>query len=300
MNKPLLKLDLPGIPKLRSGKVREVFDLGDRLLMVASDRISAFDVIMPNGIPRKGEVLTQVSHFWFEKFSALVPNHLLAGVNAPLNFPALASLPAAQLADLQRRSMVVKKAKPLAIECIVRGYLAGSGWKEYQKTQTVCGIKLPAGLKESSELPEPLFTPSTKAEAGHDENISLAEAQKIVGKEITNKASELSLKIYKAARDYARQRGIIIADTKFEFGQFDGQLILIDEVLTPDSSRFWPADQYAPGRGQPSFDKQFVRDYLETLDWDKTPPGPRLPEEVVAKTTAKYRDAYERLTGRRL
>ena len=300
MNKPLLKLDLPGIPKLRSGKVREVFDLGDRLLMVASDRISAFDVIMPNGIPRKGEVLTQVSHFWFEKFSALVPNHLLAGVNAPLNFPALASLPAAQLADLQRRSMVVKKAKPLAIECIVRGYLAGSGWKEYQKTQTVCGIKLPAGLKESSELPEPLFTPSTKAEAGHDENISLAEAQKIVGKEITNKASELSLKIYKAARDYARQRGIIIADTKFEFGQFDGQLLLIDEVLTPDSSRFWPADQYAPGRGQPSFDKQFVRDYLETLDWNKTPPGPKLPDDVVAKTSAKYLEAYERLTGKKL
>ena len=300
MNQPILKLDLPGIPKLRSGKVREVFDLGDRLLMVASDRISAFDVIMPNGIPRKGEVLTQVSHFWFEKFSALVPNHLLAGANAPLNFPALANLPAAQLADLQRRSMVVKKAKPLAIECIVRGYLAGSGWKEYQKTQTVCGIKLPAGLKESSELPEPLFTPSTKAEAGHDENISLAEAQKIVGKDIANQASELSLKIYKAARDYARQRGIIIADTKFEFGHFDGQLILIDEVLTPDSSRFWPADQYAPGRGQPSFDKQFVRDYLETLDWNKTPPGPKLPDDVVGKTSAKYLEAYEKLTGKRL
>jgi phosphoribosylaminoimidazole-succinocarboxamide synthase len=300
MNEPILKLDLPGLPKIRSGKVREVFDLGDRFLMVASDRISAFDVIMPNGIPRKGEVLTQISHFWFEKFSALVPNHLLAKAAEPLNVPALAGLPAAQLADLQRRSMLVKKAKPLAIECIVRGYLAGSGWKEYQKTQTVCGIKLPAGLKESSELPEPVFTPSTKAEAGHDENISLAEAQKIVGKELANQASELSLKIYKAARDYARQRGIIIADTKFEFGLFDGKLILIDEVLTPDSSRFWPADRYVPGRGQPSFDKQFVRDYLETLDWDKTPPGPQLPADVVANTTAKYLEAYERLTGKKL
>ena len=304
MNEPVLKLDLPGLPKLRSGKVREVFDLGDRLLMVASDRISAFDVIMPNGIPRKGEVLTQVSHFWFEKFSALVPNHLLLRANEPLGVPALTGLPTAQLADLQRRSMVVKKAKPLAIECIVRGYLAGSGWKEYQKTQTVCGIKLPAGLKESSELPEPLFTPSTKAEEGHDENISLEQAQKIVGKEIADKASELSLKIYKAARDYARQRGIIIADTKFEFGLEGGSdassLILIDEVLTPDSSRFWPADQYAPGRGQPSFDKQFVRDYLETLTWDKTPPGPTLPADVVAKTSAKYLEAYERLTGKKL
>jgi phosphoribosylaminoimidazole-succinocarboxamide synthase len=300
MNEPILKLDLPGLKKIRSGKVREVFDLGDRFLMVASDRISAFDVIMPNGIPRKGEVLTQISHFWFDKFAALVPNHLLAGANEPLKIPALAGLPAAQIADLQRRSMLVKKAKPLAIECIVRGYLAGSGWKEYQKTQTVCGIKLPAGLKESSELPEALFTPSTKAEAGHDENISLAEAQKIVGKDLANQASEWSLKIYKAARDYARLRGIIIADTKFEFGMFDGKLILIDEVLTPDSSRFWPADQYAPGRGQPSFDEQFGRDYLETLDWDKTPPGPKLPDDVVAKTTAKYLDAYERLTGKKL
>ncbi len=297
---PVLQLDLPGITKIRSGKVREVFDLGDRFLMVASDRISAFDVIMPNGIPRKGEVLTQISHFWFDRFSTLVPNHLLAGANEPLNIPALSGLPAAQLADLQRRSMLVKKAKPLAIECIVRGYLSGSGWKEYKKSQTVCGIKLPAGLTESAELPEPIFTPSTKAEQGHDENISFAQAEKIVGKKIADKASELSLKIYKAARDYARQRGIIIADTKFEFGLFDGQLILIDEVLTPDSSRFWPADQYAPGKGQPSFDKQFVRDYLETLDWNKTPPGPQLPADVVAKTSAKYLEAYERLTGKKL
>ena len=295
MNEPILQLDLPGIKKVRSGKVREVFDLGDRFLLVASDRISAFDVIMPNGIPRKGEVLTQVSHFWFNQFADLVPNHLLAGANDPL--PPLLQPFAAQLAG---RSMIVKKAKPLAIECIVRGYLSGSGWKEYKKSQTVCGIQLPAGLTESAELPEPIFTPYTKAEAGHDENISFAEASQIVGSELATQARDLSLKIYRAGRDYARQRGIIIADTKFEFGLFEGKLILIDEVLTPDSSRFWPADQYVPGQGQPSFDKQFVRDYLETLAWDKTPPGPQLPAEVVARTSAKYLEAYERLTGKPL
>ena len=294
-NEPILQLDLPGIKKVRSGKVREVYDLGDSFLLVASDRISAFDVIMPNGIPRKGEVLTQISHFWFEKFSDLVPNHLLAKANDPL--PANLQPYAAQLA---RRSMIVKKAKPLAIECIVRGYLSGSGLKEYKKSQTVCGIQLPAGLVDSSELPEPIFTPSTKAEAGHDENISFEEACKIVGTDLATQARDLSLKIYKAGRDYAKQRGIIIADTKFEFGLFEGKLILIDEVLTPDSSRFWPADKYAPGRGQPSFDKQFVRDYLETLTWDKTPPGPTLPAEVVAKTSATYLEAYERLTGKKL
>ena len=295
MTEPILRFDFPGLKKIRSGKVREVFDLGDRFLLVASDRISAFDVIMPNGIPRKGEVLTQISHFWFEKFASLVPNHLLAGANDPLpkNLQPFAD-------KLARRSMIVKKAKPLAIECIVRGYLSGSGFKEYKKSQTVCGIKLPAGLVDSSELPEPIFTPSTKAEAGHDENISLEEAQKIVGTELATQARDLSLKIYKAGRDYAKQRGIIIADTKFEFGLFEGELILIDEVLTPDSSRFWPAGQYAPGRGQPSFDKQFVRDYLETLAWDKTPPGPKLPEDVVAKTSAKYLEAYEKLTGKKL
>jgi phosphoribosylaminoimidazole-succinocarboxamide synthase len=302
MNEPILQFDLPGLKKVRSGKVREVYDLGDRFLLVASDRISAFDVIMPNGIPRKGEVLTQISHFWFEKFAALVPNHLLAGANDPL--PKNLQPFAAQLA---RRSMIVKKAKPLAIECIVRGYLSGSGWKEYKKSQTVCGIKLPAGLTESAELPEPIFTPSTKAEAGHDENIPFDEACKIVGTELATQARDLSLKIYKAGRDYARQRGIIIADTKFEFGLESGsdassrdKLILIDEVLTPDSSRFWPAGQYAPGRGQPSFDKQFVRDYLETLDWNKTPPGPKLPDDVVTKTSAKYLEAYEKLTGKKL
>ncbi|HEV2691628.1 MAG TPA: phosphoribosylaminoimidazolesuccinocarboxamide synthase [Verrucomicrobiae bacterium] len=294
-NAPILKLDLPGIKKVRSGKVREVFDLGDSFLLVASDRISAFDVILPNGIPRKGEVLTQVSHFWFEKFSALVPNHLLAKSNDPL--PANLQPFAAQLA---KRSMIVKKAKPLAIECIVRGYLSGSGLKEYKKSQTVCGIQLPAGLVDSSELPEPIFTPSTKAEQGHDENINFEQACEIVGKDLATQARDLSLKIYKAGRDYARERGIIIADTKFEFGLFEGKLILIDEVLTPDSSRFWPADQYSPGKGQPSFDKQFVRDYLETLTWDKTPPGPVLPEDVINKTGAKYVEAYERLTGKKL
>jgi len=295
MNETILQLDLPGIKKVRSGKVREVYDLGDSFLLVASDRISAFDVILPNGIPRKGEVLTQISHFWFEKFTALVPNHLLAKAEDPL--PKNLQPFAAQLA---RRSMIVKKAKPLAIECIVRGYLSGSGLKEYKKSQTVCGIPLPAGLVDSSELPEPIFTPSTKAEEGHDENINFEQACQIVGTELATQARDWSLMIYKAGRDYARQRGIIIADTKFEFGVFEGKLILIDEVLTPDSSRFWPASQYAPGKGQPSFDKQFVRDYLETLTWDKTPPGPILPGEVVAKTSAKYLEAYEKLTGKKL
>ncbi|MGV3757726.1 MAG: phosphoribosylaminoimidazolesuccinocarboxamide synthase [Verrucomicrobiota bacterium] len=291
----LLQIELPGIPKVKSGKVREVFDLGDSLLFVASDRISAFDCIMPNGIPRKGEVLTQISHFWFDQTEKLVPNHRLAKADDAL--PAVLQPFADKVAQ---RSMIVKKSQPLAIECVVRGYLAGSGWKEYKASQTVCGIKLPAGLKESSELPEPIFTPATKAETGHDENISFEEAVKIVGKDIAEKARDLSLKIYNFARDYARQRGIIIADTKFEFGIYNGELILIDEVLTPDSSRFWPADQYQPGKGQPSFDKQFVRDYLETLDWDKTPPAPALPNEIVMKSQAKYLEAYERLTGKKL
>jgi len=296
-NDTVLQLELPGIKKIKSGKVREIFDLGERLLFVASDRISAFDVIMPNGIPRKGEVLTQISYFWFAQTESFQPNHLDSkpGDALPANLQPFAG-------KIGRRYMIVKKCKPLAIECIVRGYLAGSGWKEYQKTQTVCGIKLPGGLKESSELPEPLFTPSTKAESGHDENISFEQAKKIAGADIAEQARAASLKIYNFARDYARKRGIIIADTKFEFGLDDstGKLVLIDEVLTPDSSRFWPADQYAPGKGQPSFDKQFVRDYLETLDWDKTPPGPKLPDDVVSKTTAKYLDAYERLTGKKL
>ena len=294
-NEPLLHLELPGIPKLKSGKVREIFDLGDAFLFVASDRISAFDCVMPNGIPRKGEVLTQISHFWFDQIAGIVPNHRLTGADDPL--PASLQPYAAQLA---RRSMIVKKAQPLAIECVVRGYLAGSGWKEYRSQQTVCGLKLPPGLQESSELPEPIFTPATKAQSGHDENISFEAAADIAGADVAEQARAISLKIYSFARAYARQRGILIADTKFEFGQVNGQLILIDEVMTPDSSRFWPADQYQPGRSQPSFDKQFVRDYLETLDWNKTPHAPALPPEVVAKTQAKYREAYRRLTEREL
>jgi phosphoribosylaminoimidazole-succinocarboxamide synthase len=294
-NQPLLQLDLPGVRKLKSGKVREVFDLNDRLLFVATDRISAFDCIMPNGIPRKGEVLTQISYFWFAQTKAFQPNHLLSQGDEPL--PVSLQPYATQLA---RRSMIVKKAQPLAIECVVRGYLAGSGWKEYRTRQTVCGIKLPPGLVESSELPAPIFTPATKAESGHDENISFEQAAQIVGADIAVQVRDASLKLYRFARDYARGRGIIIADTKFEFGLLDGKLMLIDEVLTPDSSRFWPADQYQPGKSQPSFDKQFVRDYLETLDWNKTPPAPELPPDVVARTQAKYLDAYERLTGKKL
>jgi phosphoribosylaminoimidazole-succinocarboxamide synthase len=291
----VLQLELPGLKKLRSGKVREIFDLGEHLLFVATDRISAFDCIMPNGIPHKGQVLTQISYFWFAQTKGFQPNHLISRADDPLpkNLTAFS-------AELTGRSMIVKKAKPLAIECVVRGYLAGSGWKEYRTNQTVCGVKLPAGLKESSELPEPIFTPATKAETGHDENISFEQAAGIVGAEIAEKARSASLKIYSTAREYARQRGIIIADTKFEFGLNDGQLILIDEVLTPDSSRFWPADQYQPGRGQPSFDKQFVRDYLETLSWNKTPPAPALPPEVIKRTESKYLEAYERLTGHKV
>ena len=294
-NDTLLSLEIPGVRKLKSGKVREIFDLGDCLLFVATDRISAFDVIMPNGIPRKGEVLTQISYFWFAQTESIQPNHLLS--HAADALPAKLQPVADKLA---RRSMLVKKAQPLTIECVVRGYLAGSGWKEYKTRQTVCGIKLPAGLQESSELLEPIFTPATKAESGHDENISFEQAAAMVGRDIAEQARDASLKIYNQARDYARKRGIIIADTKFEFGLQNGNLILIDEVLTPDSSRFWPADQYQPGRSQPSYDKQFVRDYLETLDWNKTPPGPMLPPEVVAKTQAKYLEAYERLSGKKL
>ena len=294
-NEPLLKLELPGIKKLKSGKVREVFDLGDRLLFVASDRISAFDCVLPNGIPRKGEVLTQISYFWFAQTAGIVPNHLASRADEPLP-PDLQQYSA----QLGRRSMLVKKTEPLAIECVVRGYLSGSGWKDYQKTGCVCGIQLPAGLRDSSRLAQPVFTPATKAETGHDENISFEEACKIVGRDIAEQARDLSLKIYTFAADYALKRGLIIADTKFEFGLLDGKLILIDEVLTPDSSRFWPADKYEEGRGQPSFDKQIVRDYLETISWNKQPPAPALPPEVIAQTTAKYLEAYERLTGRKL
>lgn len=291
-NEPLIQLDLPGIRKVKSGKVREVYDLGSSFLFVASDRISAFDCIMPNGIPRKGEVLTQLSHFWFDRSESIVPNHRDAGTGESLPD---ALKPFSE--QLSGRSMIVKKAKPLEIECVVRGYLAGSGWKEYKNNKTVCGIPLPEGLQESSELPEPIFTPATKAETGHDINIDFEEASRIVGKETAELCRKLSLTLYTTARDYAREKGIIIADTKFEFGYFEGKLILIDEVLTPDSSRFWPAADYSEGKSQPSYDKQFVRDYLETVDWNKTPPAPELPPEVVAKSQAKYLEAYRLLTG---
>ena len=293
----ILSLDLPDIKKRASGKVREIFDVdADKLLIVATDRISAFDVIMPNGIPHKGRVLTQISSFWFDKTKHIIANHIIA-TDAEKFPPSLLS----HLPSLQGRSMLCRKTQPLAIECVVRGYLAGSGWKEYKQSGTVCGIKLPAGLVESSELPEPIFTPATKAVTGHDENISFEEAVKIVGKDIAEKARAASIAIYKWARDYARQRGVIIADTKFEFGQLpSGDLIIIDEMLTPDSSRFWPADQYKAGRSQASFDKQFLRDYLETLDWNKTPPGPQLPADIIAKTSEKYLDAYKRITGHEL
>jgi phosphoribosylaminoimidazole-succinocarboxamide synthase len=294
-NEPVLQVNLPGVAKVKSGKVRDIFDLGEALLFVATDRISAFDCVMPNGIPRKGEVLTQISHFWFDRTEGIIPNHRLSRPGDPLPKGLTGFDP-----QLARRSMVVKKAQPLAIECVVRGYLAGSGWKEYRQNRTVCGIQLPPGLLESSELPEPIFTPATKEESGHDLNIGFEEAAQIVGRPIAERARAVSLQIYTSAREYARQRGIIIADTKFEFGLLGEQLILIDEVLTPDSSRFWPAAQYAPGKGQPSFDKQFVRDYLETLDWNKMPPAPALPPEIVAKTEAKYLEAYQRLTGRAL
>ncbi len=292
---PLLTLDLPGIPKVKSGKVREVFDLGQYLLFVATDRISAFDCIMPNGIPNKGKALTQMSHYWFDETESIIKNHRVARADAPLP-PELKPFEA----KLAGRSMIVLKAKPLAIECVVRGYLAGSGWKEYKKSQSVCGVALPPGLLESSELPEPIFTPSTKAEEGHDENISFEQAEKIVGADIARKVRDASIKLYSWARDHARKRGIIIADTKFEFGLLDGEVILIDEVLTPDSSRFWPMSEYQPGRGQSSFDKQFVRDYLENLGWNKQPPAPKLPADVVAKTAEKYAEAYRCLTGKEL
>jgi phosphoribosylaminoimidazole-succinocarboxamide synthase len=287
-------LDLPGIRKAGSGKVREIFDLGEHLLLVATDRISAFDCILPNAIPGKGAVLNTLSTFWFERFS-FVPNHIVA--TDPADFPAMLRPFQAQLAG---RSMVVKKAQPLPVECVVRGYLAGSGWKEYQESRRVCGIELPDGLEQASQLPEVLFTPATKAASGHDENIPFAECERLIGSGLARKVRELSIRIYEEGRAHAASCGIIVADTKFEFGLLDGELILIDECLTPDSSRFWPADQYAPGSSPPSFDKQFVRDYLETLDWDKRPPAPGLPYEVVEKTSAKYREAYRRLTRREL
>lgn len=290
---PMLRnLDLP-IPKLRSGKVREVFDLGETLLFVVTDRISAFDCILPDPIPDKGAVLNQLSAFWFQRLT-FTPNHMLAvQFDLPENLRPFRE-------QLAGRSMLVRKTEPLPVECVVRGYLAGSGWKEYQESQTICGQKLPAGLELGSPLPEPLFTPSTKSDAGHDQNIDWAECCRILGQTTAEKARDLSLQIYRAGREHAVACGIIVADTKFEFGVVDGELLLIDECLTPDSSRFWPADRHVTGQSPPSYDKQFVRDYLETLTWDKTPPAPPLPEEVIAKTSAKYREAFVRLTGTEL
>jgi phosphoribosylaminoimidazole-succinocarboxamide synthase len=275
--------------------VRDIFDLGDKLLFVASDRISAFDVVLPQGIPDKGAVLAQTSVFWFGRMEGVIANHLISA--DPADFPE----ELAPYSDVLRgRSMLVRKAEVLPVECVVRGYIAGSGWKDYRSSGAVCGIKLPEGMRESEMLPEPIFTPATKEETGHDMNISFTEMEGIVGSEMAGRLRDVSIEIYSRARDYAAERGIIIADTKFEFGLSSGQLLLIDEVLTPDSSRFWPADRYEPGRGQPSYDKQYVRDYLETLDWDKTPPAPDLPDEIVTRTREKYLEAYRLLTGREL
>ena len=291
---PQASIDLPGIKKLRSGKVREVFDLGDTLLFVVSDRLSAFDVIMPDPIPRKGAVLNQLSAFWFKRFDDIA-NHFITA-----SFDQFQKELQGFRDRLAGRSMIVRKTKPLPVECVVRGYLAGSGWKEYQQSQSVCGIKLPPGLQLASQLPEPIFTPATKNDIGHDENIDMNECRQILGDEVATRIKDLSLEIYSRGRDHAGQRGIIVADTKFEFGTIDGELLLIDECLTPDSSRFWPKDRYVVGQSPPSFDKQFVRDYLETLDWDKTPPAPKLPGDVIARTAAKYVEAFERLTGEKL
>jgi phosphoribosylaminoimidazole-succinocarboxamide synthase len=295
MNQALTKIEIPGVSS-RSGKVREIFDAGDKLLFVASDRISAFDCVMPNGIPQKGSVLNMISKFWFERTGDIVKNHMITtDVN---QFPA----PFNQYADqLAGRSMLVKKTTVFPVECIVRGYLIGSGWKEYKQNGTIGGMPLRAGYQMASKLDEPIFTPSTKAEQGlHDENISFEKAKEIVGAETAEKLKAISIALYKQAAEYALTKGIIIADTKFEFGELDGEIILIDEALTPDSSRFWPADTYKVGSSPMSYDKQFVRDYLETLDWDKTPPAPALPEEIIKKSQAKYLEAYERLTGQSL
>lgn len=285
-------LDLPGVKKVSSGKVREMFEVGDRLLMVATDRISAFDVILPNTVPHKGKILTQISAHWFAQTRPIVENHLIS--TSVGDFPEELMPFRDQLAG---RSMLVEKCAPLPIECVVRGYLAGSGWKDYRANSSICGVKLPEGLRESDELPEPIFTPATKATTGHDENIPFETAAAMVGEELAERVRDLSIRIYSWARDYARRRGIIICDTKFEFGLAGSRLLLIDEVLTPDSSRFWPADLYEPGKSQPSFDKQFIRDYLETLDWDKQYPGPELPENILSATSDRYISAFRQLTG---
>jgi phosphoribosylaminoimidazole-succinocarboxamide synthase len=282
-----------GLTPAARGKVRDIYDLGDKLLIVATDRLSAFDVILPTPIPDKGRVLTQLSLFWFNLLKDVVPNHVLSSTDFPAPFDKFKE-------DLAGRSMIVRKTQPLPIECVVRGYVSGSGWKDYRATGKICGIALPPGLRESDRLPEPIFTPATKAATGHDENIPFDQAASLIGKDLAEKVRTVSLEIYRRAADYAEPRGVILADTKFEFGLLNNHLIWIDEALTPDSSRFWPAAQYNPGGPQPSFDKQFVRDYLERIQWPKTPPGPELPPEVVAATRAKYREAYRILAGREL
>jgi phosphoribosylaminoimidazole-succinocarboxamide synthase len=285
--------DFPGLKLRGRGKVRDIYELGDRLLIVATDRLSAFDVVLPTPIPDKGRVLTQLSKYWFEKLAHIVPNHVISCSNFTGELAPFA-------AALEGRAMLVRRTEPAPIECVVRGYISGSGWKDYQKTGGICGIELPKGLRESDRLPEPIFTPSTKATTGHDENISFEQTIEVVGKPLAEKLRNTSLEIYKQASEYARGRGIIIADTKFEFGMLGDELIWIDEALTPDSSRFWPAELYSPGKAQPSFDKQYVRDYLERIGWNKLPPGPALPPDVVAATRAKYREAYQAITGNEL
>lgn len=282
-----------GIEPAARGKVRDIYDLGDKLLIVATDRLSAFDVVMPTGIPDKGRVLTQLSLFWFELLKLVVPNHVLSATQFPAPFDAYKD-------ELAGRTMLVRKTQPLPIECVVRGYVSGSGWKDYRASGKICGIALPSGLRESDKLPEPIFTPATKAATGHDENISFEQAASLIGKDLAQKVRDISLEIYRRASAYAAPRGILLADTKFEFGLLNNDVMWIDEALTPDSSRFWPAAQYRPGGPQPSFDKQFVRDYLESIRWPKNPPGPELPADVVAATRAKYRDAYRILVGREL
>ncbi len=292
MKLALTETRLDGVPLFARGKVRDVYDLEDRLLIVATDRISAFDCVAPNGIPGKGAILTEMSLFWFEKLAHVVNHHLITA-NVDEYPPELQ----AYRDQLESRSMLVMKADRVDIECVVRGYLAGSGWKDYTKTGAVCGVQLPGGLQESSRLARPIFTPATKAATGHDENISFEQMCDVVEPDLASRLRDLTLEIYDAARTFAEGKGIIIADTKFEFGLCDGEVILIDEILSPDSSRFWDHELYAPGRSQDSFDKQFVRDYLETLDWDKIPPAPELPDEIVEKTLDKYRDVRDRLLG---
>lgn len=288
----IMETNFSEVKLVRRGKVRDVYELGDHLLIVATDRVSAFDVVLPNGIPDKGKILTQISLYWFNQMKDIIENHIIAtDVKA---YPAVLH----KYKDaLEGRSMLVKKAKPMTVECIVRGYLSGSGWKEYKKSGTVCGIRLPEGLVESSRIDEPIFTPSTKAEEGHDINISFDEMRKIVGDDTANKLRDTSIRVYKKAREMAEKKGIIIADTKMEFGLYNDKLILIDEILTPDSSRFWSMKDYKPGKSQDSFDKQIVRDYLLTLDWNQTYPGPKLPDEIVEKTAARYREILGILTA---